>query len=80
MVYFNSGLWRPADYVWIGSVATVSVSQFYYPIVERTTGDDLLNWRLDITYDSVTFMFHEFWPDSSHAVFGRKGSKVIAHP
>ena len=64
----------------VGSAAAVSVSQFYYPTVERTTGNDLRNWGLDITYDSVTFMFHEFWPDISHAVFGKKGSKGVAKP
>lgn len=64
----------------VGSAAAVSVSQFYYPKVERTTGNDLRNWGLDITYDSVTFMFHEFWPDISHAVFSKKGSKGVANP
>ncbi len=55
-----------------GSAAAASVSSFYYPTKERTVGNGLRNWGLDITYDSVTFVFHEFWPDISHAVFHRK--------
>jgi hypothetical protein len=30
--------------------------------------------------DSVTFVFHEFWPDISHAIFSKKGSKQVASP
>ncbi len=55
-----------------GSAAAVTVSNFYYPSVERTVSNGFRNWGLDITYDSVTFMFHEFWPDISKAVFGKK--------
>ncbi len=55
-----------------GSAAAVTVSNFYYPSVERTAANGVRSWGLDITYDAVTFMFHEFWPDISHAVFGKK--------
>jgi len=55
-----------------GSAAAVSVSNFYYPTVERTVSNGFRNWGLDITYDAVTFAFHEFWPDISRAVFGHK--------
>ena len=64
----------------VGSAAAVSVSNFYYPTKEQTVGNGLRNWGLDITYDSVTFLFHEFWPDISNAVFGKKGSKAVASP
>jgi hypothetical protein len=30
------------------------------------------NWGLDITYDSLTFMFHEFWPDISSKLASKK--------
>jgi len=63
-----------------GSAAAVSISNFYYPTKEQTVGNGLRNWGLDITYDAVTFVFHEFWPDISHAVFSKKGSKAVANP
>ena len=55
-----------------GSATAVSVSNFYYPTKEQTVGNGLRNWGLDITYDAVTFAFHEFWPDISNAVFSKK--------
>jgi len=57
-----------------GSAAASSVSSFYYPTKEQTVSNGLRNWGLDITYDSVTFVFHEFWPDISHRLFGKKHS------
>jgi len=61
-----------------GSAAAVSVSNFYYPTKEQTVHDGLRDWGLDMTYDAVTFAFHEFWPDISNAVFGSKGKKAPA--
>jgi len=61
-----------------GSAAAVSVSNFYYPTKQQTVHDGLRDWGLDITYDAITFAFHEFWPDISHAVFGDKGKKAPA--
>ncbi len=55
-----------------GSAAAASVSSFYYPTKEQTVRNGLRDWGLDITYDSVTFVFHEFWPDISHRLFGKK--------
>lgn len=63
-----------------GSGAAASLSSLYYPAKERTVGNDLRDWGLDITYDSVTFVFHEFWPDISHLVFGRRGSGKNTNP
>jgi hypothetical protein len=63
-----------------GSAAAASVSNFYYPTKEQTVGNGLRNWGLDITYDSVTFMFHEFWPDISNSVFGKRNHAVVANP
>ena len=51
-----------------GSAAAASISNFYYPVKEQTVSNGLQNWGLDITYDAVTFMFHEFWPDISHGL------------
>jgi hypothetical protein len=63
-----------------GSAAAASVSSFYYPSKERTIGNGLRNWGLDITYDAVTFTFHEFWPDISHKIFPGKRSSAAAIP
>ena len=51
-----------------GSAMAVSVSTFYYPSQERTVHNGLRNWGLDVTYDALTFMFHELWPDIRHAL------------
>jgi hypothetical protein len=64
----------------VGSAAAVSVSNFYYPTKEQTVSNVFRNWGLDITYDSVTFVFHEFWPDISHALFSKKSSTAVASP
>jgi hypothetical protein len=63
-----------------GSAAAVSISNFYYPTKEQTVGNGLRNWGLDITYDSITFVFHEFWPDIRHAIFSKKSDKTFANP
>ena len=63
-----------------GSAAAASVSSFYYPTKEQTVGNGLRNWGLDITYDSVTFVFHEFWPDISHRIFGKRNGRAPHFP
>jgi hypothetical protein len=62
----------------VGSAAAVSVSNFYYPHKEQTVSNWFRNWGLDITYDSVTFVFHEFWPDISHAIFSKAARRSRA--
>ena len=63
-----------------GSAAAVGVSMSYYPSTERTVSNGLRNWGLDVTYDAVTFAFHEFWPDIRQAVFRKHGGKADANP
>jgi hypothetical protein len=63
-----------------GSAAAASISIFYYPTKEQTASNVLRNWGLDITYDSITFVFHEFWPDIRHGVLDMFGSKKAANP
>ena len=63
-----------------GSAAAASVSIFYYPTKEQTVANGVRNWGLDVTYDAVTFVFHEFWPDIRHAVFSRFAKKPVANP
>jgi hypothetical protein len=62
----------------LGAGAAAPISSFYYPTKERTAPNILRNWGLDITYDGAALVFHEFWPDISNAVFGKKGSKTAA--
>jgi hypothetical protein len=61
-----------------GSGVAAGVSLFYYPTREQTVHTGLRDWGLDMVYDSLTFAFHEFWPDISHAVFGNKGKAPTA--
>jgi hypothetical protein len=61
-----------------GSGIAAGVSLFYYPTSEQTVHTGLRDWGLDIAYDSLTFAFHEFWPDISHAVFGNRGKATAA--
>jgi hypothetical protein len=63
-----------------GSATAASISNFYYPTKEQTVGNGLRNWGLDITYDAITFAFHEFWPDISHAVFSKKSKTPATTP
>jgi hypothetical protein len=56
----------------LGSGAAVAISNFYYPAPERTVANGFRNLGQDIGYDSMTFLFHEFWPDISHAVLHSK--------
>jgi hypothetical protein len=60
----------------IGSAAAAGTSIFYYPSNQRTVSNVMRDWGLDVTYDAVTFEFHEFWPDIRHMLFGRKGRKA----
>jgi hypothetical protein len=59
------------------AAAGASISQFYYPTKERTLANDARSWGLDVGYDSLTFMFHEFWPDISSALLGKKGRTAV---
>ena len=56
----------------VGSGIAVGISNFYYPTAEQTVANGFRNWGLDVTYDSVTFMFHEFWPDIANILMGHK--------
>jgi hypothetical protein len=60
----------------LGSAMAVGTSTFYYPTKEQTVGNGLRNWGLDVTYDSITFMFHEFWPDISYRLFRKRDDRA----
>jgi len=57
-----------------GSGLAAGTSSFYYPTREQTVSNGLRNWGLDVTYDALTFLFHEFWPDISYALFGKRSA------
>lgn len=59
-----------------GSALTAGISNFYYPSPERTVRNGFRNWGLNVTYDAVTFAFHEFWPDISHLIFRKKSAEA----
>jgi hypothetical protein len=61
----------------VGSAGASTVSGFYYPKRERTVGNGFRNWGLNVTYDSVTFLFHEFWPDISHALHPHGRDRIV---
>lgn len=61
-----------------GSALAAGISIFYYPSPERTVGNGLRGWGLNVTYDAVEFAFHEFWPDISHLVFRKKPTAASA--
>lgn len=63
-----------------GAAAAVSVSTFYYPSAERTVGNGLRNWGLDITYDALALTFHEFSPDIRRLLSGKKAAATAATP
>ncbi len=53
----------------IGAGASAGVSNLYYPSPERTVGNTMQKWGVDVGIDAVTFAFKEFWPDINHALF-----------
>jgi hypothetical protein len=57
----------------LGSGMSAGLSNLYYPSGERTVGNTLDQWGLDIGIDAFTFAFREFWPDINHKLF--HGSK-----
>jgi len=61
----------------LGSGISAGASNLYYPSGERTVGNTLDQWGLDVGIDAFTFAFKEFWPDINHKLF--HGSKPFAH-
>lgn len=57
----------------LGAAMSSALSNAYYPQGERTVGNTLDQWGLDVGIDAFTFAFKEFWPDINHKLF--HGSK-----
>ena len=53
----------------LGAGAAAGISNLYYPSPERTVGNTMSQWGLNVGIDAGTFVFKEFWPDINHALF-----------
>jgi hypothetical protein len=56
----------------IGAGAAAGISNLYYPGPERTLGNTVDKWVLNVGIDAGTFLFKEFWPDINNALFHTK--------
>jgi hypothetical protein len=56
----------------VGAGAAAGISNLYYPSSERTVGNTMTNWGVDVGIDAGTFVFKEFWPDINRKFFGGK--------
>jgi hypothetical protein len=52
-----------------GAGASAGLSNLYYPSAERTVGNTVDQWGLNVGIDAATFVFKEFWPDINHYLF-----------
>jgi hypothetical protein len=55
-----------------GAAASAGLSNAYYPASERTVGNTMGQWGLNVGIDAATFWFKEFWPDINRKLFGGK--------
>ena len=54
----------------VGAGAAAGLSNAYYPASQRTVGNTMTNWGINVGIDAGTFVFKEFWPDINHRFFG----------
>jgi hypothetical protein len=55
-----------------GAALSAGLSNAYYPAAERTVGNTMSQWGLNVGIDAGTFWFKEFWPDINRKLFGGK--------
>lgn len=55
-----------------GAAMSAGLSNAYYPARERTVGNTMEQWGLDVGIDAGTFWFKEFWPDINRKLFRGK--------
>lgn len=55
-----------------GAAMSAALSNAYYPARERTVGNTMSQWGLDVGIDAGTFWFKEFWPDINKKLFRGK--------
>jgi len=56
----------------VGAGMSAGLSNAYYPAAERTAGNTMSQWGLNVGIDAGTFWFKEFWPDINRKLFGGK--------
>jgi hypothetical protein len=56
----------------LGAGMSAGLSNAYYPAPERTVGNTMSQWGLNVGIDAGTFWFKEFWPDINKKVFHGK--------
>jgi hypothetical protein len=61
----------------IGAGISAGLSNLYYPSGERTAGNTIGSYAINVGIDAFTFTFKEFWPDINHKLF--HGSKPFAN-
>jgi hypothetical protein len=52
-----------------GAGLSAGLSNAYYPAAERTVGNTMSQWGLNVGIDAGTFWFKEFWPDINRKLF-----------
>jgi hypothetical protein len=55
-----------------GAGLSAGISNLYYPGPERTVGNTLDKWGIDVGIDTASFFVKEFYPDIYHFVFHRR--------
>jgi hypothetical protein len=53
----------------VGAGAASGISNLYYPASQRTLGNTMQRWGVNVGIDAATFAFKEFWPDINHTLF-----------
>ncbi len=53
----------------VGAGAASGFSNLYYPSSQRTLGNTMERWGVNVGIDAATFAFKEFWPDINRALF-----------
>jgi hypothetical protein len=53
----------------LGAAFSSALSNAYYPPAERTVGNTLDQYVLNVGIDAGTYLFKEFWPDINHRLF-----------
>jgi hypothetical protein len=63
----------------VGALASAALSNVYYPTPERTVGNTISKFGVDVGVDAATFAVREFWPDINHFLFhGHAGETPTA--
>jgi len=55
-----------------GAGISAGLSNLYYPGPERTAGNTLDKWGIDVGIDTASFFVKEFYPDIYHVIFHQR--------